>query len=158
MKVIGLNLVKSEVLDLMHMSRDYFTVCTYSYEITTVEMFEFVQMIEREIVIDIIVGKTLPVKLSSKLDRLYNIAVYHNEIVHSKIYLNESEAIITSCNFGNLAVPRLLECGVRFTAKEFRKQHSSLVEQLDYIKSNAQLLIPRTAKEEKGPIDLKDFF
>jgi hypothetical protein len=157
MKVLGLNLVKSSIMNLIHTTRDVLYVCTYSYDLTSLEVFEFIQLIERKGMINFVAGKELPPELLSKLARLYNIRVYHNPKVHAKIYLNEDEAIVTSCNFGNLTVPRLYECGVLFSKREFKSEHLKLEEQMKFLMSEANMVIPLMPfKHEKG-IDLREF-
>jgi|GEM_PF-4988998 len=157
MKVLGLNLVKSSILDLVHTTKDTLYICTYGYDFTSLEMFEFVQLIERKAMINIIAGKELPSDVKAKLAKLYNIRVYHLPKLHAKIYLNEDDAIVSSCDFGNLTVPRLYECGVRFSKHQFKSEHQKLEDQMKVLISEATLVLPLLPfKHDKG-IDLREF-
>lgn len=157
MKVLEPKHTKSNILDLMDCTKEYLLISTFSFDITNFELFEFIQLIERGVEIDIVGGKELPVNDCNKLSMLYNIAVYYLPTLHSKVYLNESEAIVTSCNFGNLTVPRFFECGVRFSKREFRLEHERLKSQVLSLISDAQQVLPRIPKANDKGIDFKDF-
>ena len=157
MKVLALDLVKSSIKDLIHNTGNVLYICTYSYDFTSVEIFQFIQLIERKVIINIIAGREMPAETLSKLARLYNIKVYHLPKVHAKIYMNEDEVIVTSCNFGNLTVPRLFECGIQFSKREFKAQHKEIEEQLKFLMSEAKLVLPLIHFGNEKKIDLREF-
>ena len=157
MKILDHNLVKSSILELMHGAREYLYICTFSYDITNFETFEFIQLIQRNVRIELIAGKEIPTEVFSKFAKLYNISVYQLPDLHSKIYFSEEEAISCSCNFGNLTVPRLYESGIQFSRKDYRTQYQQLKEQVMFLISQASTVLPIVPFNHEGGIDLREF-
>jgi phosphatidylserine/phosphatidylglycerophosphate/cardiolipin synthase-like enzyme len=156
MRLLKFNTIKSEILKLIGSTRKSLLICSYSVEITNIEILEFINLIERGAKIQLILGKELPTEIMAKLSRLYNIGVYHLPSLHAKIYLNEEEAIISSCNFGRLTLQKLIECGIQFSKKDYRPQHVELEEQVRYFISQAVVRLPVLPFEPDNTIDLKE--
>lgn len=159
MKILDNNLVKMEIKKLFNDTHDddIIKMCTYSFELTNVEIFEFLSLIERNITVEIIVGKKLDEKTIKRLSKLFNIRVRFLERLHAKFYLNNSSVIITSCNFGNLNVPRLFECGVRFSKKDNLVEYRKVERQFAAYESESELTVPLLRYSGDKPLNPMDF-
>ncbi|MCZ8023339.1 MAG: phospholipase D-like domain-containing protein [Chryseotalea sp.] len=157
MKIIGGKLFKSNIKDLFSYTNQYLYISSYSMEVTSFEIFEFIQLIERNVKIEIITNKSIPIETLRKLEKLYGISIFQNEEVHSKIYVNENRAILGSCNFGNLNIQRFYECGILFKKYEFSKEHQFLINEFSNLKSLSKVLMPCLPSEMKKSLDLRDF-
>ncbi len=142
---------------MINETREFFIVCSYSTEITSVEVFEFIRLIERGVKIKLVLGKELPDKVLHKLENLYNIGVYHLPGLHAKVYLNETSAIITSCNFGRLTLQKLIESGVFYQRKDYRKEYTLLESQVMELVGQSKTILPILPFKPDKSIDLKDY-
>jgi hypothetical protein len=157
MELLKFNMIKSEISRMMNETRESLIVCSYSVEITNVEIFQFISLIEYGVKIQLILGKELPESVLVKLARLYNIGVYYFPTLHAKIYLNENSAIITSCNFGRLTLQKLVESGIRFARKDYRNEYTELRSQVLNLVGLAKTILPVLPHKPEKAIDLKDF-
>lgn len=127
MKILSANLVKHEISSLIEQSREVLYIISPTFKLTNAELFQFVQCIEHDVKIYLISKKPLTQEILGKLAKLYNIRAGSLAAVNSRMYLNESSAIITSCPFGRLKVSSQMDCGIYFEKREHLKEFTMVL-------------------------------
>ena len=157
MKIISGNVVKEAISNHILQSREWLVICTYSTDISPVEYYHFMNLIENGVRIELITGKKPDAKVISNLTKLFNIALHFSENLHSKIYINESSVIVTSCNFGRLNIQKYHETGVYFEKSDYPKQYKEEESEVRQLLQGADLIIPMLPFKPAHTIDLRTF-
>lgn len=155
MKIISGNVVKEAISNHILQSREWLVICTYSTNISPVEYYHFLNLIENGVKIELITGKKPDELVVSNLSKLFNIALHFSEHLHSKIYINESSVIVTSCNFGRLNVQKFHETGVYFEKSDYPMQYKEEESEVRQLLQGADLIMPMLPFKPDRTIDLK---
>lgn len=157
MEILEPHLIKSKISELIWEAKDEVYIVTYSFTGSNADILALHQAGMSGVSIKVIVGKKCKDTITKKLQLIPNLSLFENNKVHSKIYVNESRIIGTSCNFGNLGIPKLIEFGIRFSKKEYGPQYHKTTDQIQtYIKSS-ECLLNNPASIPKN-FDFKDLF
>ena len=115
--------MKEAISNHILQSREWLVICTYSTDISFVEYYHFMNLIENGVRIELITGKKPDAKVISNLTKLFIMVLHFSENLHSKIYINESSVIVGSCNFGRLNIQKYHETVVYFEKSDYPKQY-----------------------------------
>lgn len=158
MKIISGNIVKEAISNHILQSREWLVICTYSTDISSVEYYHFINLIESGVKIELITGKKPDANVINNLTKLFNISWHFSEYLHSKIYINENSVISTSCNFGRLNIQKYHETAVYFEKSDYPKQYKEEESEVRRLLRGAELIMPMLPFKPDHTIDLRTFF
>jgi len=156
MEIITATKCKSRIAKIIEEAKDELYVVTYSFNISNADLIRIYESTSSGVNVTILTGRPLEQNVRERLEMLPRLKVFFNKLVHAKIYMNESEAISTSCNFSELNIPKLFECGVYLNVANDKKDYNLLKKEIDQflIEEHTDPVL-KTSSRQLQAIDLR---
>lgn len=141
MRIIKPELIKSNISDLLWKAKDELYIVTYTFNVSSSDLIALNQAGRSGVSIKVVTGKSCSEGILKKIKLIPNFALFENNKLHAKIYANESELIVTSCNFSKLNLPGLIEVGIHVGKSEFRNAFCEIQDQIQAILRYSNCLV-----------------
>jgi hypothetical protein len=150
MEIIGSRDCKLRIATLIEAAKDELFIVTYSFSITNADLIKLYDSTTSGVSVTILTGREISTAIREQLSLLPRITIYFNRYVHSKIYVNEQEAILSSCNFSELNMPKLFECGIHMSVGIDKKQYYVLKKQVEDLLLNSECILKTQQRQIRG--------